>query len=441
MSTTPTFFHASQFPPDSSNSTITSNHRAVNSRPELTSFLEHAMAYLFPTITQDAPEAPATPRQFDRITPRHPSRYRATFTVARLPIQALYFDEMPNLTQSPPRPRELCMSMALDHHDDCPFPTVPRLRVVSHIATLGVTAPVTTCLLKACPHCISMLPDIDPQHPNDSYAEFRPLTPPAWTPIRVIERPEYHTLPPPPCEREHNPACTHRHCADSDNCTCTTTPQPDSTITPTPACPHKHCLTPTTCTCTAACPQPSDHVITDTVPHRNCIVAHCDNPSAHLAPGGLTPQPETRPDPSTLVPPPPRYSNHRIMLTAWTSQCIILFLQSEHAASYTTSCANLVPHMRAFQAQVRPTVPTYDPSALFFPMPTHPNRAMLLPVYAIHPAEVLNNSSRFTDHGCPLIVCPLTLLHELQTGTRTISATSIVQFSKLYTAAVTVAIS
>jgi hypothetical protein len=437
MSNTPAFCHTSISPPDRNRDRATT--RSPADRTELLTFLEQAMAYLFPVISEDVPEH-ATSRQFSQTNPRHPSRYRVTFTVARLPIQSLFFDEMPNMNQSPPRPRELCMSMALDHHSDCPFPQAARTRVTSHIATLGATAPVTSCLLKVCPHCIALLPDIDPQYPNDSYAEFGPLVPPAWTPIRVIDRPEYHTLPPVPCALEHNLVCAHRHCPDPLQCTCNTATPDTANPTTVINCSHTHCTTPQACTCTTACPEPSDHIMSDVIPHRNCIVAHCDNPAAHLSPGGQLPPPETRPDPTTVVPPEPVYSTHRIMLTSWMSQMIEMFTTSTHAASYATSCANVVPHLRHYEQTLRASAPAYNPEAMFFRSDFPPNQAFILPMYMLHPTSTLADSNQHATHTCPLIVCPLTMLHELQTGTRSINTVSITTFLKLYRASVTIAL-
>jgi hypothetical protein len=429
MTTTPeTSF--TDLPSDhSSSSNQFRNHSEV--QPDLEAFLSQAMSYLFPVITETSSTEVET-RQFRDIIPRHPSRYRLTFTVARLPAQSLFFDEFLALTSAPPRPRERTLSVALDHHANCPFPTAPRSRTTAHLSTFGTTAPTTSCLVKICAHCMNLHPDIDAQHPNDSYAEFQPVTLEAWLPVRIITRPTYVVLPPPLCDLPHSPECSHTHCQTPLACTCNT---PANEEIPISVCSHTHCTDAANCTCTSGCLAPADHVMADSMPHRNCLVAHCDNPAVHLNPNAGSQQPDPRPDPSTLVPPAPRHTMRQIIASFWLDSNFEMFTRSEHAASYATSCANLLPHMRAFLPQVRPVVPLVSDTTLHFPAVVDMNRGLLNPVLYTHTDAIINDSNLIATHSCTFIVCPLTLIINMQTGTRTIGTTSLRQFHAAFRAA------
>jgi hypothetical protein len=420
MTTTPTsedhLFHAPDVQPVPGSIAHANRYQEHQT---LEAFLNSAMSYLFPVITATNPTA--STRQFNQTPARHPSRYRITFTLARLPAQSLFFDEFPAFHRSPPRPREITASIALAHNANCPFPNIARLISTAHIATFGTTTPTTTCLIKACPHCIAMNPDVDATYPNDSYAEFTQTTNTTWLPVQVLPaQPTYYVLPPPPCPLPHTPTCTHNHCPDANNCICATT----ATAQPA-ACQHQHCNDAAHCTCTQQCSSPADHLISDPQPHRNCMAPHCDNPAVHLNPNIGAPVPDPRPDPTTVVPPQPRYTAQQIAASFWLRGSFEWFTRSEHAATYANSCSQLLTHIRAYIPQIRPVTPLLPHNSLSFPATEHANRGLITPIYSVHSDELIGDANQILTHPCVFIVCPLRMLVQMQTGSHTIGSTNL----------------
>jgi hypothetical protein len=394
------------------------------------------MSYLFPVVApvQEVEESTL----FQERLGRHPSRYRVNFTLPRLPIQSLYFDEMPSLTRSPPREGEPCTTLALDHATSCPFPNVPRRRVPCFISTLGAPAPVTSSMIKVCEHCIARLPDIDPAHPNDSYAAFQEPVATTWTPIHAIERPTYFTLPPPECTRSHDVQCAHNHCPDATHCTCNA--QPSAIVEPF-TCPHSHCATPSNCTCTQACPDVTAHVIAVNEPHPNCLVAHCPDITAHTNPNpDGTPVPSRCPDPAAHLPQPPRPSLQTVALSFWMDTIMSSFCRSPHSYTFATSLNPLINYIRSHEPLTRTEVAALD-LTVTFPRLDHANQnAFAVAILATHSIEVVNNTADHATHHCSLLNCPLAVMAELRSGSRTLGSTSIHQLHEMMRARLSSAI-
>jgi hypothetical protein len=365
------------------------------------------------------------------IVPRHPSRYRITFTPPSSRLQTLYLDSVPNLARQPPRPNEIAITLALDHTTACTRTNLPRTLVPCHITTLGVTTPVATTTIKVCMRCLTTTDSISANSPHERYASIPLPVTTTWTKIQIITVPQYYPLPPDPCSKDHNPPCTHTHCSTPNTCTCNAPPPASGdTLSPTqPArCLHHHCPSDANCVCTRAsdCEKLSDHVMPLDGPHRLCIAAHCDNPSAHLTPSNeVTPVVTPCPNPAAHNARPSRATPLSLSQACWLMACLRQFSVSDHARSYTITCNQLLDHMIQFHSQVAHLQPVVDLDSPFPPMETHHNRALLLVVYAFHSLDVLKDRDSHVTHECRLLVCPLRVLAQLRSGTNTLSSTSL----------------
>jgi hypothetical protein len=355
--------------------------------------------------------------------PRHPSRYRISFTLGTLPLQQLFLDELPALARQPPRPREICISLAIAHHSSCTENTIPRTIVTSHITILGTATPVTTVPLKVCRHCLHSHEKISAELTNQMYATLNTPVSNQWTIVNIHTVPTFHSLPPIPCTRDHNPPCPHSHCQDATNCTCnpiTTTPI-GSTTTPAP-CAHQHCPSSSHCTCTTqiSCPDPADHLFSMDQPHPSCGAAHCPEPTRHLGTSDSSQNTSPCPDPSLheLNRPQP-LSPRTIILSHWADQQMESFSVSVHSVTFSTSCnalhktyISMIPYLHEF--------PNLDLNSYVLPRVQHGDvRGIHYVVLQLHSLELVRDRSLHLGHDCPILNCPLQVLAELQTGSAT----------------------
>jgi hypothetical protein len=392
----------------------------------------NAFQLSMPANTPVPTQAPAS----RNAVPRHPSRYRITFTPNRLPLQTLYLDSVPALTRQPPRRSEICSSMALAHHPNCAHQQTPRAQVPCHVTTFGAPVPVATSPLKVCLRCLHLHERIADTLPNNMYASLPEPVTSTWTTVVITTVPTYYSLPPTPCPRDHNPPCPHSHCADVTNCTCNLA-VPTTAITSgldTTTCTHRHCSDVSNCTCTAQheCENLADHIMTMGEQHRLCFTAHCDNPSLHTAISDPTnPSLNACPDPSAHERHAPRASILSISQASWTMACYNHFATSEHAPTYRTTCSQLLDHWIAFHPQVAHQLPNVDLESHFPAMEHHANRAMLHVIYAFHSLQTLKARDTHLDHECRLLVCPLRTLASLRSGTNTLGSVGLASFLRI----------
>jgi hypothetical protein len=403
-------------------------------------YLTLDMQRLFPQLGSTASATTATTRQ--TATARHPPRYRINFTAGHHPLQSFYFDELPNLRTSPPLAREPCISMALEHHANCTNTSTPRQRTICYISTFGPSQPTTQTMIKVCPRCLPILPDISASSPNESYARVLSPLAETWTKIEAVDRLDYYTLPPAPCTREHDLVCPHTHCQDPTNCICNSLTPGNDTSASSDTCIHTHCPDATHCSCTIQnpCPDALAHAISENEPHPNCLVLHCPDFSVHMNPpsagnDGQSACPDPRAHQRPLPPPA-----QRVALSFWAVHCMTHFSTSNHAPTFARS-------LSAFPAYITGMLATHSTYVLAvhsnpFPqvLPNHPQNVYHL-MYSTHDEQTLRDTATHGIHTCELLNCPLVIMHDLRTTSRTIGSTSINQLVTLMTERLMLALS
>jgi hypothetical protein len=387
-----------------------------------------------PTRQMNTP-LPASPSLRTTALARHPSRYRLSFTVVgHSAQQQLYLDELHTLARQPPRPREISTSLAVAHHSSCTEISVPRRIVTSHLTILGVSTPVTTIPLKVCPACLPSHPKIARELNNQMYATIPTPTTNTWTTVNITVAPQFYSLPPAPCTRDHNPACPHTHCQDATNCTCNLQ---STTTGPTPStapCTHQHCPDSDYCTCTQqiACIRPADHVFTIDTEHDQCGFPHCHDPAIHLRDPATDSNQSPCPNPALHEQAQvPRIEPKTIILSTWADQQMESFSISTHSVTFTTSCKNLVRFCLQHQ-QYENEFPPLDLDAYYHQRPDHASpRGIVYVVLQLHSLELVQDESRHLDHNCLIVNCPLHILASLRNANNTASGVSFTTLLRL----------
>jgi hypothetical protein len=353
-----------------------------------------------------------------------------------MPLQQLFFDELPTLARQPPRPREASTSLAIAHTSGCTESSSPRTIVTSHLTIFASTSAITTIPLKVCRSCLPSQHKISADLPHQMYATVRTPTTSTWTAVDIISLPTFYSIPPPPCPNPHLQACTHQHCPDATNCTCNSAPATASTtgsVTIAP-CAHHHCPDSDNCTCTTQtnCVDPSHHLFSLSEPHSMCGFAHCADPDVHIRDTTNSTTQAPCPDPSLhelnrIQPVSPR----SIILSTWADQQMEPFSISSHSVSFTSSCAALInfaishyPHTSEF--------PPLNLDAFHHQRPDHASpRGIVYVILQLHSESLVRDQSQHLGHTCPIVNCPLQILAELRNANSTSSGTSFNQLLRL----------
>jgi hypothetical protein len=383
------------------------------------------MQTLFPKLTVSTLSQPAINKS--TALPRHPARYRITFTLIGLPVQNLLLDEIPTLANIPPKQDEDSSSLALQHSLTCTS-TSARLITPCYLSTLNCTRYITKMMIKVCYDCITTLPKVSLTSPHESYAVITTSHLLAWNHVEARSSLDYYTLPPPRCQRPHNPLCRHTHCTTPEHCTCTQPSQSD------PTCSHPHCdaKTDAECTCKTenTCTNPADHIPSaDGKSHPNCNAPHCDDHAAH----GFTPSqrekcpfPHCRNPSDHLAATSPITPDH-FNVTMWYEYRASQFENSPPGRTFSLDTKKLLKYFKDHypRDQSQTPLPTF-PIPFSSPL-DHPDDIINEVIQATHERSIFNDRSLHAEHECLILSCPIKVIGRAQKGSATATGLSLSQ--------------